>query len=153
MHPPLKHLAQAAGGFFRLVIGCRNEDPQASPEDKWYFAHDTQTGKCPPENTALFYLDYVANYRVGSIDPEWRFWVKYGFVDGLEPGQRMPFVNLISRYGKEEVVEFMKSCMTRRQLTLNQVKLDPNEIGPNERPMPGARPNPTIKDIKGERLS
>lgn len=108
-------------GCFRLVIGLTSEDP-ATPEDqKWTTPIELNTGTIPEDVKVLHFLDFVYGHHAVEPTPEWKYWMRYGWVQHPEEPsghQRLyvePFVNLILQYSEDDVKGFMMQCMVRRQ--------------------------------------
>lgn len=136
-------------GSFRLCIGMKTQDPAAKDEDIWCAAFDPATGEAALECTAINSLDFQAGYNVMEFTPEWRYWMKYGYLKVVTGSgyELTPFVSLTSQFTEDEIKGFMMQCLVRR----SKVYRTPDYS--NAVPLPGATPEPKIKDVKGERLS
>ena len=144
----VKHLPMS----FRLVIGSVSKDPAFPDNKRWASPYDLRTGKYDPDVVELYYLDFVAGYHAVELNPQIRFWNRYGWIERPYPsdhGRREPFINLYNRFTEDEILGFMMQCMVRRtDVYREQIPTRSESALPGY----GDGPRPTVKDIMGERL-
>lgn len=127
-----------------FVIGCKGTSSQIPDEEKW----------CDLDQaTHLFNKEFVPHYHGSIVVPPWEYWEKYGLcISTASKDKVCPFIEVAAVLGREGIEKLLGQSMPGYLKFEQSVE----EVDPyaDAVPMPGAgKKTPTIKDVKGERLS
>lgn len=127
-----------------FLIGARGTSSQLPDAEKWCTLD---------EASYLYFTEFMSSYHGAPSGHRWEWWMKYGLVAHADtPALMCPFAQVVAVYGRERIDKILSRSVPRYiEYRAPQKPADPY---PDAVPMPGAgQSTPTIKDVKGERLS
>lgn len=133
-------LARPDGWSF--IMGCTGISSRIPLDEKWCSLNDA---------SHLYCKVFMAGYSAGTVDPFWDYWLIHGLcADSENPDLMCPFKDVVAVFGREAVEKILVRCIPRYA----EYRSPEPVVEPVSVPMPGAgQKQPTIKDVKGERLS